>query len=79
MKYLDWNLRDHPSHTTFHECYLLPQQCVIYRYFYCVYKQRLLKLRREEKIRMVTIPRKLNMDHLRVHLTSESGMKMEQN
>jgi hypothetical protein len=26
---------------------------------------------------MVTIPRKLNMDHLKVHLTSESGMKME--
>jgi hypothetical protein len=27
--------------------------------------------------RMVTIPRKLNMDHLRVHLTSESGKKIE--
>jgi hypothetical protein len=26
---------------------------------------------------MVTIPRKLNMDHLKVHLTLESGMKME--
>jgi hypothetical protein len=29
--------------------------------------------------RMVTIPRKLNMDHLRIHLTSESGKKMERN
>ena len=27
--------------------------------------------------RMVTILRKLNMDHLKVHLTSESVMKME--
>jgi hypothetical protein len=26
---------------------------------------------------MVTIHRKLNMDHLNVHLTSESGKKME--
>jgi hypothetical protein len=29
--------------------------------------------------RMVTIPRKINMDHLKVHLTSESGKKMEEN
>jgi hypothetical protein len=29
--------------------------------------------------RMVTIPRKLNMDHLKVHLTSELGKKMERN
>jgi hypothetical protein len=29
--------------------------------------------------RMVTIPRKLNMDHLKVSLTSESGKKMERN
>jgi hypothetical protein len=29
--------------------------------------------------RMVTIPRKLNMDHLEVHLTSGSGKKMERN
>ena len=29
--------------------------------------------------RMVTIPRKLNMDHLRVHLTSESSKKIERN
>ena len=29
--------------------------------------------------RMVTIPRELNMYHLKVHLTSESGKKMERN
>jgi len=29
--------------------------------------------------RMVTIPRKLKMDHLKVHLTSDSGKKMERN
>jgi len=29
--------------------------------------------------RMVTVLRKLNMDHLKVHLTSESGKKMERN
>ena len=29
--------------------------------------------------RMVIIPRKRNMDHLKVHLTSESGKKMERN
>ena len=29
--------------------------------------------------RMVTILRTLNMDHLKVHLTSESGNKMERN
>jgi len=29
--------------------------------------------------KMVTIPRKLNMDHLKVHLTSESSKKMERN
>jgi hypothetical protein len=29
--------------------------------------------------RMVAIPRKLNMDHLIVHLTSESGKKEESN
>jgi hypothetical protein len=30
--------------------------------------------------RKVTIPRELNMDHhLKVHLTSESGKKMERN
>jgi hypothetical protein len=29
--------------------------------------------------RMVTIPRKFNMDHLKVHLTSETGTKMERN
>jgi len=28
---------------------------------------------------MVTIPRKLNMDHLKVHLTLEAGKKMERN
>jgi len=29
--------------------------------------------------RMVTVLRKLNMDHLKIHLTSESGKKMERN
>jgi hypothetical protein len=29
--------------------------------------------------RMVTIPRRLNMDHLKVHLPSETGKKMERN
>ena len=29
--------------------------------------------------RMVTIPRKLNVDHLKVHLTSETGKKIERN
>jgi len=29
--------------------------------------------------RMVTVKRKLNMDHLKVNLTSESGKKMERN
>jgi hypothetical protein len=29
--------------------------------------------------RMVTTPRKLNMDHLKVHLTTETGKKMERN
>jgi hypothetical protein len=28
--------------------------------------------------KMVTIPRKLNMDHLKVHLTSESGKKRKE-
>jgi hypothetical protein len=28
---------------------------------------------------MVTIPRKLNMDHLEFHLILESGKKMERN
>jgi len=28
---------------------------------------------------MVTIPKKLNMDHLKFHLILESGMKMERN
>ena len=29
--------------------------------------------------KMVTIPRKLNMDHLKFHLTPEPGKKMERN
>jgi hypothetical protein len=29
--------------------------------------------------RMVTIPRKLNMNHLKFHLISEAGKKMERN
>jgi len=29
--------------------------------------------------RMVTILRRLNMDHLKVHLTSEMGKKIERN
>ena len=29
--------------------------------------------------RMVTIPRKLKMDHLKVHVTSEKGKKMDRN
>jgi len=39
-------------HTTFYMCHLLPQQHVSYRYSYCVHRQRLLKLRREEKLRL---------------------------
>ena len=29
--------------------------------------------------RMVTIPKKRNMDHLKVHLTSDSSKKIERN